>query len=226
MLGPVARNRIGAALLAAGSLTFLWYALSCLASGSGCGIGRTFFVAPALGLMALHATLALGVWTGRAWARWMGIGVGFAWVLCTSLIACAAPPAVLLFAALHAPLPLLLARQDDIHGRTSLSLLLTGMALPLALSLGLGELGLPAVSWALIAGSALVVFGAVGMARGRTWGLLLLGAAGLTYLSATTIDPIMLERQAFQISGLVALPLLAALVPFLKPMTAFLFPTR
>lgn len=216
------RNRIAGLIFGVGALFFLWLGLRALAPCSGgCG-GISTLAAPALGLMALHATLALGVLADRPWARWMGIGVGFAWVLATALVACASTPLVWLFAALHAPLPLLLARVDGVHGRTSVSLLLAGMALPLALSLGLGELTYASISWVNVLATVLVAVGAVGLARERTWGLLLCGVAGVTFLAGGLLDPVAMQRRLFELSGLVALPLMAALVPFARPIASWL----
>ncbi|MCB9598054.1 MAG: hypothetical protein H6719_35390 [Sandaracinaceae bacterium] len=217
------RNRIGAGIFGLGAALFLWLGLRLLSPcGGGCAAGPSMLAAPAFGLMTLHAVLALGVLGDRAWARWMGIGVGFAWVLATSLVACTASPAIWLFAALHAPLPLLLARPDGVHGRTSISLLLTGMALPLALTLGLGELARFSVSWVNLLATGIVAVGAIGLARDRTWGLLLCGLAGVTFLAGGLLDPVAMERPLFEISGLVALPLMAALVPFARPMARWL----
>ena len=215
------RNGLAAALFAMGSATFLWFASSWFSCGSGCVVRSALFSAPLLGLAGLHAALAFGVLRDRPWARWMGIGVGFAWVLSTALIACS-NPAIWMFGALHAPLPLLLARPDGVHSRTAMSLLLTGMALPLALTLGLGELALMSVSWTVLLGTGLAVVGAAGLARQRTWGLLMLGVAGLTYLCSGLVEPMAMHRPTFGVTGLVALPLLAALVPFARPIAGFL----
>lgn len=217
------KNRIAGLLFGLGAAAFFWVALRQLGPcGASCATGSAALAAPALGLVALHAALAFGVLADRPWARWMGIGVGFAWVLATALVGCAASPFVWLFAALHAPLPLLLARPDAVHGRTSVSLLLAGMALPLALTLGLGELARFEVSWVNVVATSLVVIGAVGLARERTWGLLTCGLAGLAFLVGGLVDPVAMQRSLFELSGLVALPLLAALVPFARPIARFL----
>ncbi|MCA9607934.1 MAG: hypothetical protein KC619_20130 [Myxococcales bacterium] len=217
------RNGIAALVFGLGANTFLFVALRPLVGCGGCCAPSSgVLLAPALGLFGLHAVLALGVLGDRPWARWMGIGVGFAWVLATALVGCAASPLVWLFAALHAPLPLLLAREDDVHGRTSVSLLLAGMALPLALTLGLGELAAIEVSWVNVLATAMVALGAFGLARQRTWGLLLCGLAGVTFLVGGLLDPVAMQRRLFELSGLVALPLMAALVPFARPIARFL----
>ncbi len=216
------KNGIAALIFGLGALTFLFLAARPLVScGGGCASSAVVF-APALGLFGLHSVLAFGALADRPWARWMGIGVGFAWVLATAFVGCAASPAVWLFAGLHAPLPLLLARADDVHGRTSVSLLLAGMALPLALTLGLGELAAFEVSWVNVVATVMVAIGALGLARERTWGLLLCGLAGMTFLAGGLLDPVAMHRRLFELSGLVALPLLAALVPFARPIARFI----
>jgi len=218
----VTRNRIAAALFTVGSLAFLWIALGRLCCGSSCTLASPAFALPFVGLAALHGVLAIGLWRAAPWARWMGIGVGFTWVLSTAMMFCAAGPLMWLLFVLHAPMPLLLARPDQLPARTSISLLLAGMALPLALGLGLSEATHLSVSWANVLATGCVAVGAVGLARERTWGLLLVGAAGLIFFVGGLVDPVVAQRRWFEVSALVALPLLAALVPFAEPIAGWL----
>ena len=214
------KTRVAAAIFTTGALLFAWIALgSCTSS---C-LHTAWLGVPLLGLAALHAVLAIGVFADKPWARWMGIGVGFYWVLGTTMLTETGPDVMAwLLAALHAPLPLLLAKADDVHPRTSVSLLLAGFALPVALSLGLIELAWFSTSWARVAAAVVVVIGAFGLARERTWGLLLLGAGGLLFLGGGLVDPVALNDRHFDTASFAALPLLAAVLPFAKPMARFL----
>jgi len=221
-LEDVTRHRLASALFAVGSLAFLWIALGRMFCGSGCALGSPAFALPLLGLAVLHGALAVGVWRGASWARWMGIGVGFTWVLTTAMMFCAAGPLLWLLFLVHAPMPLLLARPDRLPARTSISLLLAGMALPLALGLGLSEATHLSISWANVLATACVAVGAFGLARERTWGLLLVGGAGLIFFVGGLVDPVVAQRRWFEVSALVALPLLAAMVPFAEPIAAWL----
>lgn len=215
------RNRLAAALFAVGSLAFFWIALGRLGCGSSCAAASPAFALPLVGLAVLHGALAVGVWREAPWARWMGIGVGFTWVLSTAMMICTAGPMLWLLFVLHAPMPLLLARPDRLPARTSISLLLAGMALPLALSLGLSEAAHLSISWANVLATGCVAVGAIGLARERTWGLLLVGGAGLIFFVGGLVDPVVAQRRWFEVSALVALPLLAAMVPFAEPIAGW-----
>jgi len=213
-------NRVAAAIFAVGALLFVWIALGSCASGC---VHTLWLGVPLVGLAILHAIVALGVLGDRPWARFMGIGLGFYWVLGASLLTESGPdPLAWSLAALHAPLPLLLARPDGVHARTSVSLLLVGFALPLVASLGLIELAWFSTSWTRVAGMLVVVVGAVGLARERTWGLLLVGVGGLFFLGGGLVDPIALEERRFDDASMAALPLVAAVLPFAKPIARFL----
>lgn len=211
----VNRDRIAAALLAIAALALLWYGFTRAASGCACGMG---WALPLVGLGTLQGLLGVSVASGRPTARWLAMGVSFFWVLTALLLAADAPVAWLLV-ALHAPLPLLLARPDELHARTSLSLLLAGAALPMVLVLGLPELAMSyGPAWARIGAMAVAIVGVVGLARQRTWGVLLIALAGLAFLGTEFAG----AYRATDEGNITALVLLGAALPFGGPVLRFL----
>jgi hypothetical protein len=207
----VIRTRIATAALGLAGLALLAGAVRALLDGA------PFSALAPLALALLYGALAWGVRRERPWARWLGMGVGLFGVLAAVLLAPPlgwAPPVVErgLALALHAALPLCLARPDAVHPRTSLSLLLAGAALVPALAVGVdavGGLACAHTGWAPLAAAALATVGTVGLARERTWGLLVVGLGG----AALLLD----DR-----SSLVGLLLVVAALPFLGPVVRFL----
>lgn len=216
----MSRNRFAALLLGLGTLGFLGLALHLLQVGDPAAA-----LAP-LALAGLHGTLGVGVARQRVWARWFAMGLAFFWALSALIVTGPASgfaePGLERWALLllHAPLPLCLARPDDAHPRTSVSLLLTGAALAPALILVAQAIGALDPSWIVIGGGALATAGACGLARGRTWGLLTVGLAGVALSLAGPLEPRALG--APEMPGLVGLLLIAAGLPFANPVAAWL----
>jgi len=213
----VIRNRLAALLLALGGATFLGLALAHLDRLSLDAVGVL------LGLGGLHAALAGGVLRDRASARWLGVGLSFFWLLGAAVAVTVHPPLRWGFIALHLPLPVLLLRPDELHPRTSLSLLLTGAGLVPAVFLGWAAAGAPEAwsLWSLPVASLCAVLGAVGLARGRTWGLLLVLGAGAA-LTASALACEALDGRGAELVGSVGLLLGAAGAPFARPIVRFL----
>ncbi|MGE0791820.1 MAG: hypothetical protein AB7S26_39465 [Sandaracinaceae bacterium] len=190
-------------------------------------------------IAAAHVVIALGAAYDRTWARWLGMGLGLFWSAAAlmpevSPIDVAAPHPTLdgevvrwALVLLHAPLPLLLARPDAAHARTSVSLLVMGVALIPALGLtASGILGLEP-RWVPLAFGAVVVLGTIGLARDRTWGLLVIGAAGLALFFSggdvlgASSGPAGLASDEAPLLGLL---LVVAALPFARPIADSLMP--
>lgn len=218
------RTRIATALLGLVGLVHLGGAALRLADGAP-------LAAPLpLALAAVHGVLAWAVARRGPWARWVAMGVAFygtlgAIALAPSLGAPGCAAGRWLMVGLHAPLPLLLARPDPLHARTSLSLLLAGAALVPTLTLGLQTLAFGVLFVLPAAAALLATAGTYGVARGRTWGLLGLGAAGLTLLGPAIgagASGCAFAATLGATTALASVLLLAAVAPFVGPMTRFL----
>lgn len=195
---------------------------------------RALHALPSLAIGGAYLAIAIGVLRGSAWARWLGFGVALSGTL-LALIGGGIPLPGWLVLALHAPLPLLLARPDDAHPRTAVSLLLVGAALVPVLGLAASALhalayGADLSRWALVLGGALGVAGTLALARERTWGLLTVGLAGACLFGAYLAMPAhscgcasssaaSASRDLVAIGSIV---LLAAALPFAGPVARFL----
>jgi hypothetical protein len=154
------------------------------------------------------------------------MGLGLFWVFAGLLLAVPrvgiadAVTEQWLLVALHAPLPLCLARPDETHPRTSLSLLLTGAALVPTLIIGLETLVALKTRWLAVAACTLAAAGAAGLARERSWGLLAVGAAGTALMVNGAMGARFLGGGEF--ASLTGLVLLVAALPFATPIARFL----
>lgn len=145
--------------------------------------------APAwVGLSLLYVVGSVALWQGRAWAREFMLGVG-GWGLCAWLDATAVlgvheltVSATLGHAALvglAAFVPAQLTR------RHSWSLLLASAALPCGVAFGLAPEQSLSLATTMLLGTGLLLTGAIGLARGRAWGLLVqIAGAPLVALAA------------------------------------------
>jgi hypothetical protein len=211
------RTRLAAALLAA---TPVALAASILAEAP-----LSLDVVPVVmlaGFAVTYGALAAGVWRALAPARWIGLGLA----LSMTILGIAYSEWIVV--ALHAPLPLLLARPDDAHPRTALTWLSVGFALvPVIL---LGAAGLEALSHAASLGAmrvlsaVLALAGAVALARQRTWGLFAVVIAGLALLApfAGMSSSRGCGGGFGTVDAMVALVLLTAALPFAGPAFRFL----
>ncbi len=210
------RTRVAAALLAGTALLLLGDAVAPLSPG----------LAKPLVLALAYGVLAYGALRARAWARWLGLGVALSVTLLAAL------DGDWILAALHAPLPLLLARPDDTHPRTAVTLLLGGAALVPVLALSTSAaLGFAPAGWLLVAAGLLTVAALVGLARERTWGLAVAGLAGLALLAhpfvatAASAGACSCARAAWPayhtLETALGLLLVAAALPFAGPVVRF-----
>ncbi len=213
----VNRDHLAAAILALGAIALLalawWYA-----EPSTLDLVAALHAVGAIVVASLHGALAVGVLRGAAAPRWIAMGLAFFWAL-FGLVAApsSAHDAVRAgIVLLHAPLPLLLARPDPTHPRTSLSLMLAGGAVVPALLLGAATAHLTAT---LAIAGGLAVIGVCGLARERTWGLLLVGGAGLAFLAPT---PAVSASCAAPHASLIGLMLVAVAAPFAAPIARWL----
>lgn len=146
---------------------------------------------------ALYTIAGVGLWRGAPWARSLTVGVLFwgllAWV--QSAIAClGAPPLLLAVIGGHA-VALLAAKFTPctLERRHRISMLLAGAAVPGALFFGLAPLQDPTTRLLLVGGATLLFLMTVGLARGRTWGLLFGLAAAPLLVTAAFVAPAMLD---------------------------------
>lgn len=209
------RDRIAALLLATGGLG--WLALLVTLRSSLEPSGATLL----LGLAGLHGSLSFGVWRRRPWARWLSMGVAFFWVIGGLVLQSGVGSLGWAVVLLHAPLPLCLARPDGLHGRTSASLLLAGAASPIVLTLAVVFASLGYLFWPLAVCCAMALGGIVGVARGRTWGVLALILAGGALAGTAALLP-WGDHGAAELLGLPGLLLLGAGLPFAGPMVRFM----
>ncbi len=125
---------------------------------------------------ALYTVVGAGLWRRTPWARSLGLGVVLwgllAWVQ-SMFAGLGFQPLLLGIVGGHAVVACLLAIAPcDLQPRHRWSLLLAGAALPGALMYGFAPLADPQTRVMLVGGAALLFTMAVGLARGRTWGLL------------------------------------------------------
>jgi hypothetical protein len=190
----------------------------------------------ALGILYLACGLAL--WRDRDWARALTLGVaGWGLGACIEASFALGPSSLTLVATLgHALLFGLVAiLPDALPPRHRWSLTLAAAALPCALAFGFAPQHSLATTIVVVASALTLVAGTAGVARGRTWGLLL-ALVGAPAVAASVLvtpstralrhaHPILPHQNAVMIDvlGLCAAGLaLAALVPFLGPIARFL----
>lgn len=149
--------------------------------------------APAwIGLTVLYGFGAVALWQSRRWARAFMLGVA-GWGLCGWIdawavlgpsgltISATAGHALLLAAAAFVPAAL--------PRRHAWSLLLASAALPCGLAFGLAPGQSAGLAAAMLIGTGLLVVGATGLARGRTWGLFTQLAGAPLIAWAATFTP-------------------------------------
>ncbi len=125
---------------------------------------------------ALYTVVGAGLWRRTPWARSLGLGVVLwgllAWVQ-SMFAGLGFQPLLLGIVGGHAAVAALLAIAPcELQPRHRWSLLLAGAALPGALMYGFAPLADPQTRVMLVGGAALLFAMAVGLSRGRTWGLL------------------------------------------------------
>jgi hypothetical protein len=128
-----------------------------------------------IGLTLLYGAGAVALWQRRPWAREFMLGVA-GWGLCAwidavavlgfSSLTVSATVGHALMVGLAALVPASLSR------RHSWSLLLASAALPCGIAFGLAPEQSLGMASAMLGGTGLLLVGAIGLARGRTWGLL------------------------------------------------------
>lgn len=125
---------------------------------------------------ALYTVVGAGLWRRTPWARSLGLGVVLwgllAWVQ-SMFAGLGVQPLLVGIVAGHAVVAALLAAAPcGLEPRHRWSLLLAGAALPGALMYGFAPLADPYTRVMLVGGAGLLFAMAVGLARGRSWGLL------------------------------------------------------
>lgn len=142
-----------------------------------------------IGLTLIYLVAAHAQWTGRRWARGYGLGITL-WGLVANveaLLVLGLQPLLLTAVGLCLALVLLqlLGRgRDEPGGRLLLSMMFASAAVPCAMIYGLAPQHTWLVSAGVLGGALLVVSGAWGVCRGRTWGLLV-GLAGAISITVT-----------------------------------------
>lgn len=200
---------------------------------------NTEWIAGWVGLALVCAVGAHAQWNGRPWARGYGLGITV-WGLVVSAQACfvlGPHPFTLTGLAGMAALTLLqlLGRgESEPGGRHLLSMALASAAVPCATIYGLAPQHTLLVSGGVLGGALVVLAGAWGVCRGRTWGLLL-GLAGsivmgLTLAQAQTVGwlqhphPLLPQTKPLALLALgiagVGLSFLSSAI-FLAPMVRF-----
>ena len=186
----------------------------------------------------LYLCCGLALWRGRDWARAFTLGVA-GWGLGACIEGCFAlglGTLTLVAAIGHALLFGLVAiLPDGLPPRHRWSLTLAAAALPCALAYGFAPQQSIFTASVVITGSLMLVAGAAGLARGRTWGLLLAFVAAPAVAASVLVTPsrgilqhahpILPHRNPVMIDvlGLCAAGLaLAALLPFARPIARFL----
>lgn len=197
--------------------------------------------APAfVGLAALYGVTAAGLWSGRRWGRFLGLGLGLWGLTCfvESAVVVGMHGWLGLGLGLHV---LLLAgaafgRSSGVDRRHGFAMTMAGAALPCALIYGLAPQSELLVAAGVLGGAATLVAATAGLGRGKSWGLLA-ALAGAGAIAATTAaapalgwlahpHPILPNENPLALFGLgVAASTLAvlAVVPYLGPIARFLF---
>lgn len=218
--------------------------LSCIAAMTAFGtldMGGAWL--PAWGAAsALYTIAAVGLWRRTPWARSLTLGVVtwglVAWV--QSAIACLGGlPLVMGVIGGHVvAVGLLLLTPCGLERRHRISLVLAGAALPGSMMFGLAPLQDPMTRVLLVGGATLLFAMSVGLARGRTWGLLagLLAVPMLAtgaFIAPSTVSialmhPLLPEGHApngvllLRVLGVTSATMaLASVVPFMGPIARF-----
>jgi hypothetical protein len=186
----------------------------------------------------LYLSCGLALWRGHAWARAFTLGVA-GWGLGACVEACLAlglQPLTIVAALGHAILFGLVAiLPDGLPPRHRWSLTLAAAALPCALAFGFAPQHALATTIVVVVGALTLVAGAAGVARGRTWGLLVALVGAPTVAASVLLtpsrgilhhahpilphhNPVMIDVLGLCAAGLS----LAALVPFVGPIARFL----
>lgn len=126
-------------------------------------------------IAVLYTALAVVVWQRRPFARSMALGVCLAGLIAAveGLIVAGPQPLMIWGTAGHAAwtVALMLAR-TDLDRRHQASLACAGAAVPAAVMFGLAPQQEPITTLGVFVGAALVLTSMVGLAKGKTWGLL------------------------------------------------------
>lgn len=196
------------------------------------------------GLALLHAIAAWGLTSNKRWARPFALGLGLFGLgaFAQALIVLGALPSILVGLTAYAigVAGAALVR-DELDARQRVSLILASAALVPAAGFALAPEQTGGVMLAVIAGATCMWTGAWGVARGRTWGLLLglLGAPILGvsvayapdtayfdaahYMVSQPLQPLMLDVLGLVATACAALsvaPYFAGIVRFLRRETA------
>lgn len=144
------------------------------------------------GLGLIYLVAARAQWTGRSWARGYGLGIAVWGLVANVQASFVLGPGPLLLVAMGVCLGLvvlqLLARgSNEPSGRLLLSMILASAAVPCAVIYGLAPQHTWLVSAGVLGGALLVVSGAWGVCRGRTWGLLV-GLGGAILITVTIAE--------------------------------------
>ncbi len=189
-----------------------------------------------VGVAALYAVGAAALGQARPWARSLMLGV----VLC-GLGGWVQSTCVLGFTALTMTatgghglaLALLVCTRCSLSGRHRGSLLFCGAALPCAMMFGLAPMQSVTTTAITTVGAGLLFASAVGLARGRTWGVLAALLAGPVLATGAWLAPELISLTAphpllppngllVQLVGVGAVGLaFAAAAPFLAPIVRF-----
>jgi hypothetical protein len=186
----------------------------------------------------LYLACGLALWRGRDWARSFTLGVA-GWGLGACLEGCIAlgiGSLTLVAALAHAILFALVAiLPDALPPRHRWSLTLAAAALPCALAFGFAPQQSLTTAVFVIGGALMLVAGAAGVARGRTWGLLVAFVAAPAVAATVLVtpsrgvlqhahpilphhNPVMIDVLGLCAAGLAV----AALLPFIGPIARFL----
>lgn len=129
-------------------------------------------------LVILYAVAAAGLWSGRGWARYLGLGTALWGLVCFVQATFVIGPQRFALAgiALHALMLLFTLVQRPAEGgavdrRHAFAMTCANAALPCALVYGLAPQHDWLVGAGVIGGAAVVVAACAGLGRGRTWGL-------------------------------------------------------
>lgn len=215
-------------------------------SGAALAVTYGFFPSNAgwipawLGLAALHACASWGLTSRRAWARPFALGLGLFGLgaFAQAAIVLGPLPSILVgVVAYVVGLALAAFVPDELDARQRTALVLASAALVPAAGFALAPEQSGAVMLAVVIGAACMWTGAWGVARGRTWGLLLglLGAPilGISvgfapdtayfdathYLVSQPLQPLMLDALGLVATACAAfsvLPYLGGIARFLR----------
>ncbi len=145
-----------------------------------------------IALSALYTVAGVGVWRAEPWAPSLTLGVvlwgGLAWT--QSMFGLGVNPLTVTAAGGHwAAVALLAVTPSMLERRHRVSLAMAGAALPGAVLFGLAPMQTLTVSAVLMVGTALLFAMAMGIARGRTWGLLAAGLAVPMIVAGVVLAP-------------------------------------